>query len=71
MERWFRGFKLEFQLRRVYKGKKKIMDIYIAERKLGGKRYVIDCKHYPIAYLDPGEVDSTLEYIKGLRVGVI
>ena len=70
VKRWFRSFKVEFQLRRVYKGKKKIMDIYIAERRRGGKRYVIDCKHYRKACLNEHEIDSTLCYKKGSNASV-
>lgn len=62
IKRWFRDFKLEFQLGRIYKGKKKIMDIYIAEKKPGGKRYVIDCKHFRVRPLNEYEIGSTLEY---------
>ena len=46
------------------------MDIYIAERRQGGKRYVIDCKHYRKAWLNEQEIDSTLCYKKGSKASV-
>ena len=48
---------------RKYKdGVTKIMDINIAERRQGGKHYVIDCKHFQVNDLNTYEVDSTLCY---------
>jgi hypothetical protein len=38
------------------------MDISVAERKPGGRHYVIDCKHWPIAYLNEHEIETTLDY---------
>lgn len=70
VKRWFRDFNLEFQLRRIYKGKKKIMDIYIAEKRQGGKRYVIDCKHFRVRPLNEYEIDSTLEYKTDCKASV-
>jgi hypothetical protein len=43
-------------------GETKRVDLYIAERRQGGRRYVIDCKHFPKAQLNNHEVDTTLEY---------
>lgn len=40
-------------------GVTKRIDIYIAERRPGGKRYIIECKHYPIAYLKKYGVETT------------
>lgn len=70
IKRWFRGFKLDFQSRHIYKGKKRIMDIYIAERRVGGKRYVIDCKHFRVRPLNEYEIGSTLEYKTECRASV-
>ena len=38
------------------------MDIPIAESRQGGKHYVVDCKHFPIASLNEHEIQTTLEY---------
>ena len=40
----------------------KIMDIKIAERRQGGKAYVVDCKHFPTATLSENEIQTTLSY---------
>ena len=45
-------------------GQTKRMDIRVAERRQGGRHYVIDCKHWPIANLNENEVDTTLDYQK-------
>ena len=42
-------------------GATKRVDFYIAEKRIGGRRYVLDCKHYPSG-LRKREVDKTLEY---------
>lgn len=48
-------------------GKKRI-DIYISESRWGwGKRYVIDCKHYPKEPLDEHQINSTLRYKKDVK----
>ena len=57
------SYRIAFHPRRTYKdGVTKIMDIEIAERKQGGKSYVIDCKHFQVVALNEHEIDSTLEY---------
>lgn len=38
-----------------------IMDILISERKRGGKRYVIECKHYPKTRLQKEKVVRQVE----------
>ena len=43
-------------------GKTKKMDISVAERRQGGKHFVIDCKHFPIAELNENEIKTTLDY---------
>ena len=43
------------------------MDYHVAEKRQGGKHYVIDCKHYPKAILSRREVDDTLEYKRKSR----
>ena len=45
-------------------GKTRRIDIYVAERKRGGKRYVIDCKHYTKTPLTKDAVDWLLEEYK-------
>lgn len=55
-------YKIEPHRSVEYNGKTLIMDIYLAEEKKGGKRYVIDCKHYAKVALPKAEVDSTLRY---------
>jgi hypothetical protein len=51
------------QQKRTYAdGETKIMDFHIAEKRQGGKHYVIDCKHFPKADLSNHEIDTTLEY---------
>ena len=39
----------------------KRMDISVAERRQGGKHFVIDCKHFPIAELNEHEIKTTLD----------
>lgn len=54
--------------KRIYAdGVAKIMDISIAERKQGGRHYVVDCKHFPIAVLNENEIQTTLEYKRRSR----
>ena len=56
-------FKIKGQYTRRYAdGRTKRMDIYIAERRPGGRRYVLDCKHFPVATLNEREIQTTLEY---------
>ena len=43
-------------------GVTKRMDISIAERRPGGRHYVVDCKHFPTAILNENEIQTTLEY---------
>ena len=38
------------------------MDISVAERRQGGRHFVIDCKHFPIAELNENEIQTTLDY---------
>ena len=58
-----RNYRIEKQKRTTYSdGSLKIMDYHVAEKRQGGKHYVIDCKHYPKAILSRREVDDTLEY---------
>lgn len=45
-------------------GVTKRMDISIAERRPGGRHYVVDCKHFPTAILNENEIQTTLEYKK-------
>ena len=40
------------------------MDIHIAERRRGGRHFVIDCKHFPKTNLNENEIRTTLEYKK-------
>lgn len=42
-------------------GVTKRVDIYITEKR-GWKRYLIDCKHFPIAPLDERAINRTLHY---------
>lgn len=55
-------YRIKNQRRQIYGGRTKIMDIYIAERKQGGRHYVIDCKHFTTRPLDMNEIQTTLEY---------
>ena len=43
-------------------GVTKRMDIHVAERRPGGRHYVIDCKHWPVAFLNEAEIQTTIEY---------
>ena len=52
----------EQRARKYADGMTKIMDIHVAERRQGGRHYVIDCKHWPIGRLHEGEIQSTLDY---------
>lgn len=53
---------------RVYNnyGNKK-MDLHIAERRQGGRGYVIDAKHFKDSALTRNEVNTTLDYKKACR----
>ena len=56
-------FVTEFQREKTYAdGETKRMDIYIAEKRQGGRHYVVDCKHFPKATLNENEIQTTLEY---------
>ncbi len=48
-------------------GQTKRMDIHIAERRQGGKHYVVDCKHFPKAALNEEEIRTTLDYKRRSR----
>ena len=56
-------FRVACQVPRTYAdGTTKRMDISIAERRRGGKHYVVDCKHFRVAVLNENEIRTTLEY---------
>lgn len=56
-------YRVEYQPTRLYAdGQTKRMDISVAERRQGGNHYVIDCKHWPVAYLNENEIRTTLDY---------
>lgn len=58
-----RNYRTKKQRRATYSdGSLKIMDYHVAERRPGGNHYVIDCKHFPKAFLGRREVDDTLDY---------
>ena len=61
-------FRVEYQRRRAYSdGQTKIMDISVAEKRQGGRHYVIDCKHFPTAELTEHEIYTTLDYKRRSR----
>ena len=56
-------YRVECQTERTYlDGVIKRMDISIAERRQGGRHYVVDCKHFPTAILNENEIQTTLNY---------
>ena len=56
-------YRVECQKVGTYRdGVTKRMDISIAERRPGGRHYVVDCKHFPTAILNENEIQTTLEY---------
>ena len=60
-------YRVECQRTMKYDGRRMRMDIHIAERRRGGKHYVVDCKHFPIAILNEHEIQTTLEYKRYAR----
>ena len=58
-------YRVECQRERTYSdGVTKRMDISIAEKRRGGKHYVVDCKHFPTAVLSENEIQTTVSYKK-------
>ena len=56
-------YKITFNEPRKYAdGKTKRVDIRVSERKQGGRNFVIDCKHFPVAALNENEIRTTLDY---------
>ena len=56
-------YRVECNQPRTYAdGETKRMDISVAERRQGGRHFVIDCKHFPIAELNENEIQTTLDY---------
>ena len=45
-----------------YAGIIKRMDFHIAEKRRGGRAYVVDCKHFQVNPLPRGEIETTREY---------
>ena len=61
-------YRVECNQPRTYAdGMTKRMDISVAERRQGGKHFVIDCKHFPIAELNENEIQTTLDYKRRSR----
>lgn len=61
-------YRVEAQRETTYSdGRTRRMDIHIAERRQGGKHYVVDCKHFPIATLNENEIQTTLAYKRDSR----
>ena len=61
-------YRVEYNQPRTYAdGMTKRMDISVAERRQGGKHFVIDCKHFPIAELNENEIRTTLDYKRRSR----
>ena len=61
-------YRIEGQRIRTYKdGVTKRMDIHVAERRQGGRHYVIDCKHWPRSHLNEREIQTTLDYKRRSR----
>ena len=50
------------QYRGEYGGVVKVMDFHIAERRQGGRHFVVDCKHFQVAPLNRGEIETTRQY---------
>ena len=56
-------YRVECNRPRTYAdGQTRRMDISVAERRQGGRHFVIDCKHFPIAELNENEIQTTLDY---------
>ena len=56
-------YRVECNQPRTYAdGNTRRMDISVAERRQGGRHFVIDCKHFPIAELNENEIQTTLDY---------
>lgn len=53
--------------RQYNQGQNYRMDFHIAERRQGGRGYVIDCKHYVKNEIPAAEVDSVLEYMTACK----
>lgn len=65
VERCFsrKDYKITFNEPRKYAdGKTKRVDIRVSERKQGGRNFVIDCKHFPVATLNKEEIRTTFDY---------
>ena len=61
-------YRIISQYSRVFSdGERRRMDFHIAERKQGGKHYVVDCKHFTKAYLNENEIRTTLNYKRKCR----
>ena len=56
-------YRVQFNVPKKYAdGTTKRMDIHVAERRRGGRHFVIDCKHFPKAHLNENEIQTTLDY---------
>lgn len=60
-------YRIETQYSRDYSGQNLRMDFHIAERRQGGKGYVIDCKHYQQGMIPAQEINSLLNYMNRCR----
>jgi hypothetical protein len=70
IKEWFPEdkFRIAAQHSRVYiDGKTRRFDFHIAERRVGGCGFVVDCKHFPVSNLRKNEIDTTLDYKKACK----
>jgi len=58
-------YRVEYQKRVA--GSRRRIDISVAERRQGGRNFVFDAKHFPIADLSKNEIDSTEAYRRDVR----
>lgn len=70
VRRCLRGteYTVRSQVERSYAdGQTKRLDIHIVENRQGGRHFVIDCKHFPIAVLNENEIKTTIDYRRRSR----